>query len=426
MCLTSCSLDLLRVLIFTVKDLSSSAHVQDSINKVVSIGKESGIAYFNAIITTTHRVVLVRISDNSVRHTKALRLYNHETRSRGFGTEPDYGKVIKRNHAHEEEFVILHNGVSVPLGQKRQGSEDGSYPDGQVGSNKNNEDGSKASNDYSLIDLAFDPSNTFNAIAHLFEAQTRSLPQRALFSIRGFAGSLNQPVTPPSPNNKSSYVQVHANFVSSFFNQYGIIGCNRACYFSRHTDYSKPWGRIQNVWDYVANRKIGSRKENCYFDRPYALFFLTKGDDDAQAWAAAEKESQDKAQEGYRKGEYDLYMAHETCKDSACIVIIGFKIKIFRLHLVAMGMVPASQTNVAVEGVRHGKSDFNIDNLRPQIAWSPLAEFKAPISEESDITLSVALDATNVNNQPAIEKAIQWVADMTDRKGKRHTEAPWH
>jgi hypothetical protein len=112
----------------------------------------------------------------------------------------------------------------------------------------------------------------------------------------------------------------------------------------------------------------------------------------------------------------------ETCKEFACIVIIGTKMKIFKIHSSGSLDIPrVSQSNVSPEDLRQHHASMrkaqgldlwfriglDVQGFKDKIEWKTLEYFKD----------GEALDVFNVEQRSDIDKAVQWVADMADRKG---------
>jgi hypothetical protein len=137
------------VLVHTTMDLASEAQFQDKIIAAVNFGRSEGREQFNGIVISLLHVVLFRVLESSVQHTKRLQLVEPKTRST---LSYDYEKGEESDEDREMEDV-----------------------DNKAADERGVEDITYSQNQEVWIDSTSNQSGTFNALAHLFEAQNSRL-----------------------------------------------------------------------------------------------------------------------------------------------------------------------------------------------------------------------------------------------------------
>jgi hypothetical protein len=72
---------LLDVFVYITGDLTSEKSIQEAIADMESYGRQKGLKRFNAVLTSITHVILLRVTEDSVQHTKRLRMIDAETSS---------------------------------------------------------------------------------------------------------------------------------------------------------------------------------------------------------------------------------------------------------------------------------------------------------------------------------------------------------
>lgn len=133
-----------------------------------------------------------------------------------------------------------------------------------------------------------------------------------------------------------------------------------------------------------------------------------------------------------------LIYSRETCKDFAVIVIIGAKLKVFRINLSSPLDVPlVKDLPIDKKELRKRKylvwrvpelqvwKDIGIDigGLEKKVSWVPIDEMMDGRQPEATNIDDVApLDVLNPEDRPSIEKAFRWIAEVANSKGPTDSE----
>jgi hypothetical protein len=93
---------LLGVFVYLTRNLASEKSFQRAIADMVSCGKLEGSTHFDAIMTSITHVILVRVTEDCVEHTKRLRVLGADLSSDYDAEEPGYYSDAKGEEIHDE------------------------------------------------------------------------------------------------------------------------------------------------------------------------------------------------------------------------------------------------------------------------------------------------------------------------------------